>query len=77
MIFTDFANAVETYKLRSSFIHHGNSIADLETLSAFMLNAWTCFHNVLFNVDRFQTKDELIVALEDRKMSLICAASEL
>lgn len=63
------ANVTETYRLRSSFIHHGNSIQDLETLSTFMLNAWTCFYNLLMSVDRYRTKDELIGALEDRKMS--------
>jgi hypothetical protein len=63
------ANVDEVYRLRSSFIHHGNSISDLEVLSTFMLNAWTCFVNLLQNADQFQTKDELIAALEDRKMT--------
>jgi len=63
------ANLDEVYRLRSSFIHHGDSIGDLEALSTFMLNAWTCFVNLLGNADRFQTKDELISALEDRKLS--------
>jgi hypothetical protein len=63
------ANVDEVYRLRSSFIHHGNSISDLEVLSTFMLNAWTCFVNLLGNADHFQTKDALISALEDRKLS--------
>ncbi len=63
------ANVTETYRLRSSFIHHGHSIGDLETLSTFMLNAWTCFYNLLMRADRYQTKDELIGVLEDLKMS--------
>jgi len=63
------ANATEAYRLRSSFIHHGNTIQDLETLSTFMLNAWTCFYNLIMGIDRYQTKDDLIRALEDRKMS--------
>jgi hypothetical protein len=63
------ANVDEVYRLRSSFIHHGNSISDLEVLSTFMLNAWTCFVNLLGNANHFQTKDALISALEDRKLS--------
>jgi len=38
-------------------------------LQTFMLNVWTCFNNLLLNVDRFKTKAELITALEDRKMA--------
>jgi hypothetical protein len=34
-----------------------------------MLNAWTCFYNLVMSADRYRTKDELISALEDRKMS--------
>jgi len=63
------SNAAETYRLRSSFIHHGNSVTDLEVLSAFMLNAWTCFTVLLENANRFETRDQLIAALEDRKMA--------
>jgi len=63
------ANVSETYRLRSLFVHHGNSIEDLETLSKFMVNAWSCFHNLAFYQDRVTTKEELIAALEDRKLA--------
>jgi hypothetical protein len=63
------ANAVEIYRLRSAFIHHGHSIQDIEVLQTFMLNVWTCFNNLLVNVVQFKTKDELIASLEDRKMA--------
>ena len=62
-------NAVEVYRHRSGFIHHGRSIKDLDVLSTFMLNAWTCFNILLVNMDRYQTKDQLIDWLEDRKMA--------
>jgi hypothetical protein len=62
-------NAVEIYRHRSGFIHHGRSIKDLGVLSTFMLNAWTCFNFLLVNMDRYQTKDQLIDWLEDRKMA--------
>lgn len=63
------ANAKEVYRLRSAFVHHGQSIKDVEALSTFMLNAWTCFYNLIMTADRYQTKDNLILAIENRKMS--------
>jgi hypothetical protein len=63
------ANASDTYKLRSEFVHHGNAVGDLETLGVFMVNVWTCFYNALFWQDRIREKDQLITALEDRKMA--------
>jgi len=62
-------NVVEIYRHRSGFIHHGRSIKDLDLLSTFMLNAWTCFNVLLVYMDRYQTKDQLIRLLEDRKMA--------
>lgn len=59
----------EIYKLRSLFIHHGHSVSDLSALSTFMLNAWTCFTVLLADMDRYNTRDQLIAALEDRKMA--------
>jgi hypothetical protein len=62
------ANVDEIYKLRSSFIHHGGSVEEVELLSTFMLNAWTCFSVLLENVDRYREKNDLIAALEERKL---------
>lgn len=63
------ANAKEVYRLRSAFVHHGQSIKDVEALSTFMLNAWTCFYNLIMTSEHYQTKDDLILAIENRKMS--------
>jgi len=63
------ANTSDTYQLRSAFVHHGNSVGDLETLRVLMLNAWTCFYNALSGQDRIQDKEQLITALEDRKLA--------
>jgi hypothetical protein len=63
------ANVADTYRLRSRFVHHGNSVGDLETLSTFMLNAWTCFYNLVFHQDRVVNKEQLITVLEDRKLA--------
>ncbi len=63
------ANLTEVYKLRSKFVHHGQSAADLEPLYPFMVGAWTCFCNLLGWQDRFATKGDLISWLESRKLS--------
>lgn len=63
------ANAREVYRLRSSFVHHGQSIKDVEALSTFMLNAWTCFCNLILTAKQYQTKEAVIQAIENRKMS--------
>jgi hypothetical protein len=63
------ANVAEAYRLRSAFVHHGHSVSDLDILSTFMLNAWTCFHNLVFHQDRLDSKDQLIAALEERKLA--------
>jgi len=63
------ANVDEIYKVRSSFIHHGGAFEKIELLSSFMLNAWTCFTALLENADRYRTKNDLIAALEERKLT--------
>ncbi|SRR5713101_1504420 len=63
------ANTSDTYQLRSAFVHHGNSVGDLETLRVLTLNAWTCFYNALSWQDRIQDKEQRITALEDRKLA--------
>ncbi|MBZ5720628.1 MAG: hypothetical protein LAO03_09630 [Acidobacteriia bacterium] len=63
------SNFAQTYSLRSSFVHHGNSIADLDVLEEFLVNAWSCFIGVLGTIERYRTKEELINALEDRKFA--------
>jgi hypothetical protein len=62
-------NLGEVYKLRSKFVHHGQSTEDIESLYPFMVNAWTCFCNLLGWQKRFATKDDLISWLESRKLS--------
>ncbi len=62
-------NLGEVYKLRSKFVHHGQSPEDIEPLYHFMVNAWTCFCNLIGWQKRFATKDDLISWLESRKLS--------
>jgi hypothetical protein len=63
------ANLVEVYKLRSKFVHHGQSSEDIEPIRHFMVNAWVCFCNLLGWQKRFVTKGDLISWLESRKLS--------
>jgi len=62
-------NVAQIYQVRSSFIHHGTLVREVEALRNFMANAWTCFHTLLLNAARFSSREELIVALEDRKFA--------
>ena len=62
-------NVTATYKLRSAFIHHGQTIEDIKTLQDFMFTAWICFCNLLGTQHQFCTKDDLLDTLERAKLS--------
>lgn len=62
-------NTSETYALRSAFVHHGQSIKDLRTVAKFMRNAWACVSALISRVGIARSKQQLIDALEERKMS--------
>ena len=59
----------EIYGLRSRFIHHGNTIDDIETLGKFMLHAFVFFINISLNINNFNTKELFIESLEEMKLS--------
>jgi hypothetical protein len=59
----------DAYSLRSSFIHHGNATLDTTQADAFLLLAWRTLVNLVSAIHQFATKDALIAALEDRKLS--------
>lgn len=61
-------NVKKAYTLRSSFIHHGRTVEDIKTLTAFMRNAWMFFSQVILNVNHFITKEQFIDAIENRKL---------
>lgn len=62
-------NTAETYRHRSSFVHHGQLIKELEAVAEFMRNSWMCFSALVRHVGTYQSKSQLIDALEQRKMS--------
>ena len=63
------ANLRTAYSLRSRFIHHGQTIEEVEAIRHFMFNAWRLFIHLAKVSGGFVTKDALIEALEARKWS--------
>ena len=62
-------NVDVAYQIRSTFIHHGNSVEDSEVIEHFFEYAWQCFHAMLHHIDSVATKAALLEALENRKLS--------
>src|ERR1017187_5821674 len=62
-------NIEETYKIRSAFVHHGQTARHVDTVDRFLVNAWATFSRLLDLVPKYRTKSALIGALEDLKMS--------
>jgi hypothetical protein len=57
-------NLKDAYALRSKFVHHGHGIDELETVRAFMTNAWVLFTSLTKTIHSFDTKEDLIDHLE-------------
>lgn len=62
-------NFKEVYSIRSSFVHHGHRIEDIEVLKTFMYNIWLFYNWLIKNAYNFETKDHLIEKIETRKLS--------
>jgi hypothetical protein len=64
-------NVEEFYEIRSRLIHHGREASgkDLEVIDTFFFNAWWTFRQLLAEIDRYQTKAQMLSELEDRKLS--------
>ena len=59
----------EAYSFRSSFLHHGKSVEDVETLRVFMRTAWECFCYLIQNMERFHTVEQLLSGIDEAKLS--------
>ena len=66
---TTIRHLKDAYNLRSKFVHHGETIAEVETVRAFMLDAWRLFIALVKTSHRFKTKAQLIDYLEAMKLS--------
>lgn len=65
-------NVMDTYRLRSQFIHHrqGIGIDDVQTLQTFMANTWTCLYAIAVgNSNLFDSKQKFLDALERVRLS--------
>jgi len=59
----------DAYRLRSKFIHHGQTIDEIETVRTFMLDAWKLFIALVKASHEFDTKEQLIDNLDERKFA--------
>jgi hypothetical protein len=62
-------NVDAAYRIRSKFIHHGESAEESGVVEQFCAYVWQCFYALLHQIDTFTTKAALIEALENRKLS--------
>jgi len=64
-------NFKDIYGMRSKFVHHGNNVdvEQVNTLSEFMMNTWRFLCLVINNTNSFQTKLQMINAIENIKFS--------
>lgn len=62
-------NIEEVYRIRSAFIHHGQTSRHVQTVDRFLGNAWATMSRLLDLSVKYRTKIALIGGLEDLKMS--------
>jgi hypothetical protein len=59
----------EVYRLRSSFLHHGETINESELIEEFMRCAWTSFIVLIAESEKFHTRSVMFDALDNMKFS--------
>lgn len=57
------------YGIRSRYLHHGHTHAELGLMSEFMLCVWNFFMQLAANIGRFSTKDDFVCAIDDHKLT--------
>ena len=62
-------NVRDVYGVRSAFVHHGQTARHVGIVDQFLINAWMTFSRLIDLSVLYKTKEALIGALEDRKMS--------
>lgn len=63
------SNLKSAYALRSKFVHHGHTIGERDTVWRFMVDAWALFTTLAKVSQTYETKEELIEAIEHRRLS--------
>jgi hypothetical protein len=64
-------NVEEFYRIRSGLIHHGQeaTVQDIQVIDKFFFYVWWTFRHLIAELDRYETKDQLLRHLEDLKLS--------
>jgi hypothetical protein len=62
-------NVKEVYAARSRFIHHGQTIEEIESITTFMFNSYRFFQTLIIDINKFETKLEFIEKIEEIKLS--------
>lgn len=60
----------KAYNLRSKYVHHGKSAQDNDTISAFLILAYTALVNAVVATHKYSTKAEFLSSLDDMKYSV-------
>lgn len=61
------SNVKSVYRIRSNYLHHGNTRHDLELLTAFLAHANLFFVSLLRTKNVFATKDDFLSKIDDIK----------
>ena len=56
------------YDLRTSFVHHGATIDDFETMENFMLRAWVTITSLIEVTPNFRIREEFLDAIDNKKL---------
>ena len=64
-----FETTMNIYKRRLSFIRGENAADDIKLLEQFMAAAWTFIINCIGYADKYETRDEFILAIDALKLS--------
>jgi hypothetical protein len=64
-------NVDDFYGIRSALIHHGKAIQEdqKDIIDEFFVNVWVSFVTLMRSSDQWKTRNDMFVALEDRKLA--------
>lgn len=57
------------YKIRSLYLHHGHTSAELKLVAEFMMCVAVFFRSLIANVGKFDSKEEFLDAIDDHKLA--------
>lgn len=65
---TIIKNVKKVYSKRSAFVHHAQSLDDIEEFEKFVYNGWLVLIQAIKNCDQFKSKQEYISSIDDYKL---------